>query len=71
MLAVILNLLAAVPAVTAALPEFEALIDRVGDTLDSDDQQTLQEAYALARQDSDAANEDLKALIASRLAGQG
>lgn len=65
----ILSLLPKVGPVVAALPEFKALIDQVKSTLSSDDQASLQEAYRLARERSDAAHEDLQALVRERTGG--
>lgn len=67
MFAALLGLLPKVPAVIAALPEFAGLVDRVKSTLGSDDQQTLQDAYELAKSDSDQAHADLQALVAEKL----
>ena len=64
MLPIILALLPKVGPVVAALPEFANLIHSIGNTLHSNDQQTLQAAYELAKQDSDSAHADLQALVA-------
>lgn len=67
MFATILALLPKVGPIVASLPEFAKLIDQVGDMLGSDDQETLQSAYELAKQNSDAAHADLQALVAEKL----
>lgn len=63
MLTTILALLPKVGPVVAALPQFKALVDQIKDTLSSDDQATLQSAYALAMKRSDQAHADLQALV--------
>ena len=68
MFATILALLPKVGPVVAALPEFKALFDQVKATLSSDDQETLQRAYELARDRSDAAHTDLQQLVAEHTA---
>lgn len=66
MLDVLLKLLPAVGPAIAGLPEFLALVERAKETLSSDDADELERAYALARQDSDAAHAELQALVAAR-----
>lgn len=70
MLAILLALLPKVGPVVAALPEFKALFDQIKDTLSSDDQDTLKEAYELARDRSDQAHDDLQKLVQDRLGRQ-
>lgn len=64
MLSVILGLLPKVGPVVAALPEFKALVDTIGSTLNTTDQAKLQSAYALAKDRSDKAHADLQQLVA-------
>lgn len=69
MLSVILALLPKVGPVIASLPEFANLVSRIGSTLSSTDQQTLQAAYELAKRDSNEAHADLQALVKEKLGG--
>lgn len=66
MLANLLALLPKVGSVVAALPEFAALVADVVRTLDTEDQATLKDAYALAIDGSDQAHSDLQALVAAQ-----
>ncbi len=68
MLSIILALLPKVGSAVAALPEFARLIHSVKDTLGSNDQQILQNAYQLALVDSVEAHNDLQALVAQHVA---
>jgi hypothetical protein len=68
MLNVILALLPKIPAVVASLPEFLALIEHAKTTMTTSDQATLQAAYVLAKSDSDAAHDELAALVAAHAA---
>lgn len=68
MFATLLALLPKVGPVVAALPEFKNLFEQVKGTLGSKDQATLQKAYELARDRSDAAHADLQALVAEHTA---
>lgn len=66
MLTTILALLPKVGPAVAALPQFKALVDQIKDTLSSDDQEVLQDAYELAKKNSDDAHTDLQRLVAER-----
>ena len=52
--------------ILALLPQFKALVDQIKDTLSSDDQEVLQDAYELAKKNSDDAHTDLQRLVAER-----
>lgn len=71
MLTTLLNLLPKLPAVIASLPEFAALVHSAKATLSEQDQTKLQSAYELAKDGSDAAHDELAALVASLPAGMG
>lgn len=64
MLKTLLNLLPVVGPVVANLPEFLELIEQAKAVLSDDDADTLEKAYALARQNSDDAHADLQKLVA-------
>lgn len=64
MLQTLLNLLPVVGPVVAALPQFLDLIEQAKSVLSDDDAATLEEAYALARKNSDQAHAELQALVA-------
>lgn len=68
MLTELLALLPKVSSAVAALPEFVAVITKAKEAMTEDDQVTLQNAYELAIQGSDAANAELAALVAARTA---
>ena len=69
MLTTILNLLPKIGSAVAALPEFLKLVNDVKATLSETDQAKLQSAYELAKQDSDAAHDELAALVAAHTQG--
>lgn len=64
----LLALLPKVGPAVAGLSEFKNLFEQVKATLGEKDQATLQKAYELARDRSDAAHEDLQALVAEHTA---
>lgn len=64
----LLALLPKVGPAMAGLSEFKALYEQIKSTLGEKDQATLQKAYELARDRSDAAHADLQALVAEHTA---
>ncbi len=63
----ILKLLPVIGPVAATLPEFKALVDTIKGSLNSEDQATLKDAYALAIRRSDQAHAELQKILNDRL----
>lgn len=64
MLKTLLNLLPVVGPVVANLPEFLELVEQAKTMVSDDEAETLEKAYALAREKSDDAHVDLQQLVA-------